>query len=190
VFPGHSRSSCTNGHRLSAKEQKTQQSPAFGFSTVWHARHSWAITHRSAGIVIDSTCLQTGHVSAANASAIGEGCHNPMLIAQRASVNGAGVLSPRLLRQVVAVLSAVCVEVNEREAVLVQNASVAVKREGVVVELHTVHRSDVISAVVNPAMACTCSDRFRWNNTPHAIAASKMSAPNGQACTMPLTAYE
>jgi hypothetical protein len=38
--PGQSRSSCTNGHRLSPKEQNTQQSPAFGRKTAPHAGQS------------------------------------------------------------------------------------------------------------------------------------------------------
>ncbi len=38
--PGHSHASCTDGQRLSAYEQNTQQSPDFGRSTVWHRSHS------------------------------------------------------------------------------------------------------------------------------------------------------
>jgi len=38
------------------------------------------------------------------------------------------------------------------------------------------------------ATVCTCSGCFRWNITPHAIAASNVPSANGQACTTPFTA--
>lgn len=55
--------SWTGGHLTEPKEQKTQQSPGFGRSTVWQAVHSWKYTQASVGMSCSLRAPQCGHVS-------------------------------------------------------------------------------------------------------------------------------
>ena len=48
------RLACTGGHGIEPNEQNTQQSPAFGRSSVPHPTHSWKNRHASTGIVMRS----------------------------------------------------------------------------------------------------------------------------------------
>ena len=51
------------GHGTEPYEQKTQQSPAFGRSSVPHPLQAWKNMQASVGIFIASACPHAGHVS-------------------------------------------------------------------------------------------------------------------------------
>jgi hypothetical protein len=68
--PAHRVPSCTGGHRLSPKEQNTQQSPALGVSRAAQPAHWWKATQPLVGIVSTDVWPQDGHVSVDVSSAM------------------------------------------------------------------------------------------------------------------------
>lgn len=54
---------CIGGHFTEPKEQKTQQSPGFGFISVAQLRHSWKCRHASVGMSSSCRKPQAGQVN-------------------------------------------------------------------------------------------------------------------------------